>query len=571
MQIRRFVLGTTAVLTAGIVSPPLLGAQLGVQRQRNTPDVYAITNARIVPGTGAAIERGTVVVRNGLIQAVGANAAVPADARTIDGNGLTVYPGLIAGFSNLGYTGPAGAGRGGAGGGGRGAAFPVAQTPSGPSVDAAPNSLHPAGLQPEVMAINLLRDDSDYAAAHAAGFTAALTAPATGYFIGQSAVIGLRAGDVQNILVKSPVGLHVAFQGGGRGGYPGSLLGVFAALRQMLLDAQRYGQLQAAYPANPRGMARPENDPSLAALQPVLRGQMPVFMHASQQREIERALDLAKEFKLRAVIVGGREAHLVADRLKAENVPVVLSVDFPRRPTAAGPDADPEPLRVLRERVEAPTVPAKLAAAGVKFAVQPASAWDQFLANMQRAVAEGGLAKDAALRAMTATPAELLGVSDRLGSIEVGKIANLTVTRGDLLDRGRVTHLFVDGRLIEPPAPAAAGSGAATAAGTWTTTVTLDEGDKAVTFTFQQEGTTLRGTIQGALGSSQIADGSITAEGAIRFNAPVTLASGTEQATFTGTLSGNTIRGTVTIVGKQPGTFLGTRPGGRGGPGRPQP
>lgn len=571
---RVLILATTAALAVGVAAPPSLRAQLGVQTERNAPATYAITNARIVPVSGPAIERGTIVIRNGLIAAVGSNVQVPSDARTIDGTGLSVYPGLIAAYTTLGYEtaedGRRGAGgRAGGGGGPNAPGGRGAQPGDDGAAAGAPNSLHPVGLQPEVTALDLLRDDADYRAAQAAGFTAALTAPRTGIFVGQSAVISLREGDVQDILIKSPIAMHVAFEAprGRRGEFPGSLMGVFAALRQMLLDAQRYGALQAAYAANPRGMARPENDPSLAALQPVLARQMPVIMMANTQREIERALDLAKEFKLRAMIAGGEEAYKVADRLKAEGVPVLLSMDFPRPPASPDPDADPEPLRVLRERVAAPQSPARLAKAGVKFAFEPgADGYERFLANVRRSVEEG-LSRDDALRAMTLTPAELLGVSDRLGTIERGKIANLTITRGDLFDRGaRVTRLFVDGRPIEPRAPSA--GRAATVAGRWTVTVTLDEGDKAVTLALQQEGTSLRGTLQGALGSAQIANGSIGEEGDFRFTAAVTLGAGTEEATFDGTLSGNTIRGTVQIVGHPQGTFVGTRPnrgGGRGG------
>lgn len=562
MQIRRVLLATTAVLSAGVASPPLLHAQIGVQQERNAPNVYAITNAHIVPVSGPAIDRGTIVIRNGLIAAVGSSVRVPADASVIDGTGLSVYPGLIAAYSTLGVQADVperGGGRGGAPNGSG-----PAQRNAAPSVDPAPNSLHPEGLRPEVSVVDLLHDDGDFAAAQAAGFTTALTAPASGIFVGQSAVISLRDGDVQDILIKSPIAMHIAFQTARRGfdrrEYPGSLMGVFAALRQMLLDAQRYGTLQATYAASSRGMPRPEHDPSLAALQPVLSRQMPVIMEANSQREIERALDLAKEFNLRAMIVGGAEAGKVAARLKAEHVPVLLSADFPRRPPAAGPDADPEPLRVLRARVEAPKQPAQLAQAGVTFAFEPGNGYTRFLTNVQRAV-EDGLSPDAALRAMTLTPAELFGVSDRLGSIEVGKIASLTITRGDLFDRSaRVTQLFVDGRPVEVHAPTAAAGEAVTAAGTWTVTVTLDEGDKPVTIALQQDGAVLSGTLQGALGSAQIANGSISADGDVRFTASVTMASGTEEATFSGTLTGNTIRGTVQIVGHSQGTFVGTRP-----------
>lgn len=566
MQIRGFLARTTLVCT---VVPVSVGAQIGVQRERNTPNVYAITNAKIITVAGPAIDRGTVVVRNGVITGVGATVQVPGDARVIDGNGLTVYPGLIDANSSLGLAGDAAAaaaaaaaGRGGRGAG-RGAAPAQAGTPTG-----APNSLHPIGLQPELTAVDLVHPDPEaFAGPQSAGITAVQSAPATGIFRGLAAVVNLGGSSAQAMIVKAPVAEHIGFTPQRGGGYPNSLLGVFSALRQMLLDAQHYGAEQAAYAKNPRGMHRPEIDPSLDALQPVLARQMPVVMEASSQREIERALDLAKEFNIRPIIAGGEEADKVAARLKAENVPVLISLNFPRRPQAS-PDADPEPIRVLRARVDAPKLAGKLAQAGVKFAFEDGGLtnWADFLANAGR-TSEGGLSAEQTIRALTLSPAEILGVSDRLGTIETGKIANLTITRGDLFT-GHVTQVFVDGTPIEARAPANANAAGSVAGGTWTITVTSDEGEKSVTLALQQVGDQLRGTIQGALGSSQISNGSIGANGELQFTASVTMAAGTEEARFSGTVAGNVIRGTVAVVGHPQGTFIGTRPDAAQGTGR---
>jgi imidazolonepropionase-like amidohydrolase len=540
-------------------------AQLGVQTHRNVPATYAIANVRIIPTAGQLIDHGTIVVRNGLIAGVGASVPLPADARIIDGAGLTVYPGFIDAYSNVGYESQPATQQGGRGG-------TPAQTVR---IDPAPNSLNRTGLQPEVTALSLLVDNADYTAAQNAGFTVALTAPATGIFVGQSAVISLRLGDVQSILLRSPVAMHIAFggvgRGGGGGGYPGSLMGVFAALRQQLLDAQRYGQIQAAYAANPRGMARPENDPSSAALQPALKGQMPVYFNVNTQREIERALDLAKEFGLKPVIVGGQEAHAVIDRLKTENVPVLYSLAFSqpngggggRGGRGGGGGADePEPIRLLRQRVQEPKTPAELQRAGVSFALQQGgNGFAQFLPNFQRVVA-AGLSKDDALRAVTITPATILGLSDRLGSIEVGKIADLTITRGDLFDQGvKVTQLFVDGQPIDvqPVSASAQSANGTPAAGTWNVTVMLKNADRAITLFLTQEGSTVRGTMQGALGTVPIGGGSIDQAGAIRFTASITMET-TEEATFSGTITGDSMSGTVVVIGEpQAGKFTGTR------------
>jgi imidazolonepropionase-like amidohydrolase len=536
-------------LAAGVVAATPLAAQ------RTTPAPFAIINARLVPVSGPVVERGTIVVRNGLIVAVGATVAVPADARVIDGNGLTVYPGLVDAFGSLGL--PAG---GGGGGGGGFAAQQAAQA----GAAAGPNSNYPTGIRPENQAVDLFRPDADaFSAANGAGITTALTAPGNGVMRGQSALVNLGRASGLDLVVKSPVAQHLGFGGAG-GGYPGSLMGVITSIRQLFLDAQRYRDLQAANARNPRGRRRPETDPSLAALLPALAREQPVVFAANTQREIERALTIAKEFNLRAIIAGGGEAHLVADRLKAEGVPVLLSTNFPRRTTAPAAGADPDPIRLLRQRAEAPTVPGKLEAAGVQFAFQSGgiTAWGDWLANARRAVA-GGLSTDQALRAMTLGSAEILGAADRIGSLEAGKIANLTVTRGDLLEaQGRVVQVFVDGHEVNlPPAPAAGGPGAARpgATGSWSAEVEIEGVRRMVTLTLRQEGIRLVGFYQGDFGAGEIAQGFIDAEGEFRFTAFLNLEATGEEAEFRGTWSGDAIAGGVTIIGHDEGRFAGSR------------
>ena len=549
--------------TAAVLAAVPLRAQLA--SSRSVPATYAITNARLVPVSSPVIEKGTIVVRDGLIAAIGANVAVPGDARVIDGTGLTVYPGLIDSYGSLGVAGAPAPGAGGGGRGGGGGFGGPAATPA----RSAPNSNYPAGLQPEVAVTELLKaDDETFSGPNSAGITTALSGTGSGIFQGQAAIINLAGTDVNAMVVKAGVSQNIGFTPLRSGGYPNSLMGVFSALRQELLDAQHYRDVKNAYEKNPRGMARPEFDPSLEALLPVLARTQPVIMYASSQREIERALDLAKEFSLRAIIAGGLEAPAVAARLKAENVPVLLTLNFPRRTGAPSADADPEPLRVLRERAEAPKVAGKLAAAGVKFAFQSGgiSTWTDFSGNVQKSV-ENGLAADAALKALTIQSAEILGVADRLGSLEQGKIANLTITRGDLFDRGRVTQLFIDGKPVAVRTQMAAGPGAAGITGTWTVTVSLDGTDYATTWTLRQDGTRLLGSLQGMFGTPEIQNGSIGTDNELRFTANITMKDGTEEATFIGTLDGNAVHGRMAIVGHTPGTFSGTRPQRTGGPG----
>jgi imidazolonepropionase-like amidohydrolase len=529
--------------------------------QHSAIDTYAITNARIVTVSGPVIDRGTVVIRNGLIAAAGANVTAPSDARVIDGTGLTVYPGLIDSYTNLAL--PEAAPSPSPGGGGGGGFFLVTpqQRPA-----AGPNSTQPVGLQPEVMVEDVIRPGgNEIEAARSVGITTALTSPRSGIWMGQSALINLAGETSQQMIVRSPVAMHVGFTPLRGGGYPGSLLGVFSTLRQMMLDAQRYRDSLAIYEREPRGTRRPETDRSLAALIPVVDGRMPVVMLANSEREITRALDLGAEFKLKLIIAGGREADRVADRLAKQNVPVLLSLNLPRRTTAALPEADPEPLRVLRERVEAQKTAGKLAKAGVRLAFQSGSMNNisELMGNVRTTI-ENGLQPVDAVRAFTIWPSEILGVRDQLGSIEVGKIANLTVTRGDLFDRNsRVAHVFIDGRPVDlrPAAGIGPGAGRNSLNGTWTVNVNLEgQGDKSITLTLQQEGERLSGSIAGPLGAGEISNASANA-GEVRFTVSVNVEGQTKEATFTGRLANNEIRGSVAIVGSAPGTFTAIRAG----------
>lgn len=520
---------------------------------------YAITNARIVTVSGAPIEKGTVVIRNGLIDSVGANVSAPADAKVFDGTGLTVYPGFIDGLTSLGMSSPTSPTPGQVGG----SAGRQVQTQAQPST-----SNYPAGLRPEDLAYEgLTATESQYETNRNAGFTTVLTVGRTGIFNGQSAVIDLAGDTVSSMIVKSPFAEHVSFATVSGGQYPASLLGTFSALRQMLLDAQRLQEIQKLYAANPRGMKRPDTDRSLQALIPVLNRQMPIVFNANREIEIVRALDLVKEFNLRAIIAGGQEAWKVADRLKALNVPVLLSMDFPKRTAAASPDADPESLEILRLRAETPKDPARLAQAGVKFGFLSGTlkSINDFFANAGKTV-QNGLPRDAAIRAMTLSTAEILGVDDRLGSIEPGKIANVTVVRGDLLGKDRfVSQVFVDGKLFEPKEPAktpARTGGQPTAAlpevgGNYTVTINIPAQPLQATFALTQQGAILTGSIQSQLGTAPVKDGKVTAEG-FTFSATVEFGGTTMEILVKGTVSGNQISGTIDST-QGPVTFSGTK------------
>src|ERR1044072_948842 len=544
----------------------LLFAVISVSLAQYRTSTYAVTNARIVTGTGSVIEKGTIVVRDGLIAQVGESVTPPADARVIDGSGLTIYPGFFDANSNIGIAQRPAGGGGAPGGGGPAAAAAAAAAAASPPPS---NSNYPYGLRPETEASNLVvATDASFETFRNNGITTALSVPRDGIFMGESALLNTAGDSVSAMIVKAPFAQHITFRTLGGGGvaaaYPTSLMGTFSALRQMMLDAQRLQEMKRIYAANPRGVRRPEADKSLEALIPVLNREVPIVMNANSEREIIRALDLGKEFNLKLIIAGGMESGKVADRLKKQDVPVLLSLNFPKRTAASSAEADPEAMETLRLRAEAPKNAGLLAAAGVKFAFQSGGMTNMsdFLANAGKTT-ENGLAKDAAIRSMTMSPAEIFGVADRLGSLENGKIANFVVMRGDIFGKDRqLTHVFIDGAMYEqkpPERPAGGrpgGGGAGSVrpgtgdtaavplnlAGTWRGTI--DAAGNSIDFplTLVQQGNTLTGTAQSAFGTSEIKNSELTADG-FRFEIIVSFNGQNQAVGLSGKGTGNKMSG----------------------------
>jgi imidazolonepropionase-like amidohydrolase len=430
------------------------------------PPVIAIRNARIVTVSGPTLAKGTVIVRNGLIDAVGEGLTVPAEALVVDGEGMTVYPGLVDALSTVGIPGAAPAAAGGRGGatGGRGATTTVSATPTPRSNGPEDRPQTTSWLQ---AADELQTTDRRIESVRGAGVTTAITFPTRGIFAGQGAAIDLIAAEKPGqMIVEAPVGQYISIGrggfGGGGGGYPGSLMGIIAYVRQIYLDAEHYRLVKEAYAKNPRGMARPQYD---RALEGVLESKR-VLIPANRLVEIDRIIRFAAELKQPTILYGMREAYRpeAAELLKKAGLPVLVSMRWPAAPT--GPDArlEDESFRQLQTYDLAPSAPAALQKAGVKFALY--SDGIDTPREFQRAVKrtlESGLTREQALRALTLTPAEIYGIADRVGSIEKGKIGNLVVTRGDLFEPStKIEMVIVDGRKYTPPADATGGRGMAT-------------------------------------------------------------------------------------------------------------
>lgn len=417
------------------------------------PTAFAIKDARIVTASGPEIERGTVLMRDGLIEAVGASVSAPADAWVIDGKGLTVYPGLIDALSTWGIPEAAPAGAGGRGG--AGPAAPTAVQPAAPTAVARGPEDRPSNNS-WVRAADLVSvADKRIGAARSAGFTTAVTFPSHGIFAGEGAVIDLAGERAGQMVVASPVAEYLTFTTGGFTSFPGSLMGVIAYIRQIYLDAGHYRTVEEMYQKSPAGMKRPAYD---RALEGVIESPR-VLLPATREVEIERMVNFAAELHKPAILYGGHEAWKAVDTLKRSGIPVLVSLKWPERAKDADPD-EHESLRVLELREHAAETPAALAKGGVRFAFySDGQARPQDVIKAMKRALTAGLSEADAVRAMTLNAAEIYGVADRLGSIEKGKIANLVVADGPLFqDRTKIKMIFVDGAKYEPlPEEAPAG------------------------------------------------------------------------------------------------------------------
>jgi imidazolonepropionase-like amidohydrolase len=287
-----------------------------------------------------------------------------------------------------------------------------------------------------------------------AGFTSVVATPEHGLFPGQVALVNLAGERPRDMVVKTPVAMRVNFSAGpGHRGFPNSLFGAIAYVRQSFLDAAHYDQAWTIYERSPTGQVRPEYDRTLEPLRDALNNRSHVMLPGNWAYEVRRAVKFGGEMGFSTLIYGAHQGYQIADELAEMDIPVLLNANWPEPPKDGDPDAEPS-LRELRFRDRAPTTPAEFEKSGVRFAFYSGGAEpDKLWANVRKSIGLG-LSHQAAVRAFTLGPAEIFGVSDRLGSLEVGKIANVVVTDGDLFDRGtKIEMVFVDGKKFEPAEP----------------------------------------------------------------------------------------------------------------------
>jgi imidazolonepropionase-like amidohydrolase len=373
----------------------------------------AITGGMIYPVSGPKIPGGTVLLRDGKIVAVGADVTIPDGATRVDAAGRWVTPGLIHLRTTLGLKLFE-----------SGAQIDTEEDTVTGDVKAAFNVVD--GLDPASMTIPVARME---------GVTSAVAMPAGGLIPGQAALIDLAGDQVDEMLVKAPAAMIADLSQGGKQSGGGSRAGAVLRLRRVLRDAREYAERREDFrKARIQPLAATAED--LEALQPVLRGELPMFVIANRRSDIESALRVAREFKLRIGIYGGAEAWQVASALAAAGVAVILE-----------PLTDVPSFDALGARLDNATL---LREAGVSVvAAQSDAAHFRDLRQAAGNEVRNGMPWDDALRTVTLAPAEAALVADRYGSLDAGKVANVVVWSGDPLElSSRVEHLFIRGKPV---------------------------------------------------------------------------------------------------------------------------
>ena len=404
---------------------------LGAFAQSQPPSVVALTHAKVFTLAGSPIEDGTVVIRDGKIAAVGASVEVPAGAQVIDAKGLQIYPGLFDPITQMGLSEIS-------------------------AVNATVDTTETGPYNPDVVAATAVSPSSEHiGVTRASGITEVLAVPDSGGFDsggsrgligGQASAIHLAGWTIDEMTIKKSVAMVISWPQMETRSFD---FATFSIKNKPFSEAKQDYEKQvneladyldrARHYAQAMGHGGPadyQRDLKLEALAPAVRGQLPVLIFADRSRDIRNAVEFCDKQKLKMILAGGEQAYRVKDLLRSKGIPVIL------RPTLTlPPEEDDAYDRLLSQ-------PAELAAAGVKIAF--GSFDNSFARRLGQQAANAvayGLPYDEALKAVTVYPAEIFGISDQVGTLETGKLANIIVTNGDPLElTTEVKYLFIKGQ-----------------------------------------------------------------------------------------------------------------------------
>ncbi len=466
---------------------------------------YAITNATVIQGPGRKLDKGTIIIKDGLIAAVGKNVSIPPNAILIKGDSLFVYPGFIDGLSRNGVTRPK---------------EDPTQTKDRPKDPGNPTP-EMAGITPynDVrLSINPWEKSIDEV--RSLGFTVAQVVPYGGMLPGSAAIVLNSGKSADEMLLMPKSSLYSELTPAQRV-YPNTVIGVMSKWRELYKQAQLQKSYEAAYATNRNGLARPVTNRTTEAFYHIIDRRLPVLFEADRYLDMQRVFTLQREFGFSLLLGDVKEGWDAIANVKSSGAKVFLSLDLPEDKTfevkvdkkeQARKDsitrvekkitAEREALEKRKtESIAQYTAQAStFRKAGITFGYSALTVKPSDVQKNLRRMIAAGLSEDDVLAALTTSPAGLLGISDRVGSIDQGKIANLVLCDKPYFnEKSKVKIVFVDGVIYryESKEPPKADAGAINIAGTWSMSTETPEGKFEEKVTFVKEGNSFTGSITG--------------------------------------------------------------------------
>jgi len=497
---------------------------------------YAIKGATIITAPGKKIDKGTLLIKDGLIVGVGSNLSIPPESIIINADSMFVYAGFIDGFSHVGVVQP------------KSEKKEKVKYPGNPPPDM-------AGITPENDVRNFINPkDKSIADLRSQGFTVAQVVPHGNFLPGQAAII-LLDGNVVDEMTLAPLSSLYSELSGASGVYPATIMAVMAKWRELYQQAMLSKSYAATYAANPSGIERPQSNRVLESFYPIIDKKQNVLFKSEKVIETQRVLALKNDLGFQLVIGDLKEGWPIMTKIKNSGAKVFLSLELPVELKKESDKQESSDEKKALEKRKAESIASHTAQAsnfvkaGISFgfsanSVQP----NDIKGNLRRMIA-AGLSEDAALASLTTVPAQLLGLSNRLGSIENGKMANVVITdKSYFAEKSKVKYVFVEGRLhtIEEPAKASNGKKAAVD-GTWTYHTETPQGKGTGKLIIKKNNGTYTGTITNNFSGQETAVNEISVQGnSLSFSYTVDIDGNQLKIEVSLTVNGDSFEGSMT-------------------------
>ncbi|MCE2894735.1 MAG: amidohydrolase family protein [Flammeovirgaceae bacterium] len=558
-------------ITGGVLALLVCSFSLFAQDEKELKPVtrtYAITNVNVVQAPGKKVDMATVLIKDGLITAVGKGVAIPADAIVIKADSMYVYAGFIDGLSRVGVTKPkeeVGRDR--------------VKDPGNPAPER-------AGITPQNdVRGSLNASDKSIEDLRNIGFTVAQVVPYGNLLPGQGSIVLLSGKSADQMVLVSNSSLYSELSGA-NGVYPNTTMAVIAKWRELYRQASQAKSYQSLYASNRVGLERPGSDRVLEAFYPVIDQRIPVLFKSEKMLDAHRILTLKSDLGFSLIMADVKEGWPVANKIKASGAKVFLSLDLPEEAKKddkkSGGKSDKKADSTKAKEVAKPKTAADLERdalekrkseaianyttqasvfnkAGVSFGFSSLSAKPKDIpANLRRMIA-AGLSEDAALAALTTTPAQLLGLSDRMGTVENGKMANLVISdKSYFNEKAKVRYVFVDGVMYklevkEENLPAGqAGKSDPNAKveieGSWSTVTQTPQGSNDGKVTFKKDGSGYKGTVSGGRLPAPADLTSVTLEGnKLSYSYSLSFGGNSIKVDVEATVEGDSFKGNASI------------------------